>query len=241
MGTGETIKIWYYPWLPSLEHPRILSPTIDGLQKATVDCLINPISRSWDKDVLYGYFAPMEADLILRIPLSLTKVEDKLIWPHVPNGVYNVKSGYRFLVKDKSGPLPSPSSQNEAISLWSRLWKLSVPNKVRNFLWRACREALPVKKNLVRIRVLDDEVCCHCNVKAEDGYHALWDCSALSAIWETDLILLFCRSKKFSNFFELARFVLEQDRNPKLFASITWTIWSRRNQLRTSNKSFPFA
>ena len=241
VGTGETIKIWDYPWLPSLEHPRILSPTIDGLQEATVDCLINPISRSWDKDVLYGYFAPMEADLILRIPLSLTKVEDKLIWPHVPNGVYNVKSDYRFLVKDKSGPMPSPSSQNEATSLWSRLWKLSVPNKVINFLWRACREALPVKKNLVRIRVLDDEVCCHCNVKAKDGYHALWDCSALSTIWETDLIWLFYRSKKFSNFVELARFVLEQDRNLELFASITWTIWSRRNHLRTNNKSFPLA
>ena len=46
MGNGETIKIWDYPWLPSLEHPRILSLLIDGLQEATMDCLINPISRS---------------------------------------------------------------------------------------------------------------------------------------------------------------------------------------------------
>ena len=66
----------------------------------------------------------MEADLILKIPPSLTKVEDKLIWPHVPNGVYTVKPGYRFLVKDKSGPLPSPSSQNEATSVWSCTWRL---------------------------------------------------------------------------------------------------------------------
>ena len=65
VGTGETIKVWDYPWLPSLEHPRILSPVIDGLQEATVDCLINPTSRSWDKEVLFGYFAPTEAELIL--------------------------------------------------------------------------------------------------------------------------------------------------------------------------------
>ena len=107
MGNGESIKIWDYPWLPSLEHPRVLSPVIDGLHEATVNYLINPINRSRDKDVVAGFFAPLEADLILKIPLSPTNVEDKLIWPHVSNGVYTVKSGYRFLVKEKVGSMPS--------------------------------------------------------------------------------------------------------------------------------------
>ena len=241
VGNGESIKIWGYPWLPSLEHPRILSPVIDGLQEVKVDCLINPTSRSWDRGVLFGYFAPMEADLILKIPLSLTNVEDKLIWPHVPNGVYTVRSGYKFLVKDKSGPSPSPYSQNEATSVWSHIWRISVLNEVKNFLWRAYKEALQVKKNLVRRRVIDEDVYCHCNLKAKDSYHALWDCSELWAIWETDMMWLFCRSKKFSNFFELARFVLEKDRQLDSFALITWIIWSRHNQLRTNNKSFPLS
>ena len=113
-----------------------------------------------------------------------------------------------------------------------------MPNKVKNFLWRACREALLVKTNLVRRRVIEEDVCCHCNLKAEDGFHALWDCSELSAIRETNIMCLFYRSKKFSNFYELTKFVLEFDRRPELFALITWTIWSRRNQLRTSNKAF---
>nr|XP_023884545.1 uncharacterized protein LOC111996780 [Quercus suber] len=241
VGTGETIKIWDYSWLPSMEHPRILSPCIEGLEEATVDCLINPTTRSWDRNILTGYFAPMEVDLILKIPLSPTNVEDKLIWPHVPTGVYSVKSGYRFLAEDKPGLLPTQFSHGEATNIWRSIWRLSVPNKVKNFLWRACKEALPVKKNLVRRRVLDEDVCCHCKLKAEDGYHALWDCSELSTIWETDVMWLFCRSKKFTNFFELARFVLEKEQQPELFASITWTIWSRRNQLRTSNRSFPLS
>ena len=84
-------------------------------------------------------------------------------------------------------------------------------------------------------------MCSHCKLKAEDGYHALWDCSELSAIWETDVMWLFCRSKKFSNFFKLARFVLETDKQPEQFALITWTIWFRRNQLRTSSKPFPLS
>ena len=121
VGNGKSIKIWDDPWLPSLEHPRILSPVIDGLQEATVDCLINPTPRSWDRDAFLGYFAPMEVDLILKIPLSPTTVEDKLIWPHVPNGVYTVRSGYRFLVKEKSEPTSSPFSQSEASSVWDRI------------------------------------------------------------------------------------------------------------------------
>ena len=98
-----------------------------------------------------------------------------------------------------------------------------------------------MKKNLVRRRVIDEEVYCHCNLKAKDGYHALWDCSELSAIWEVDMMWPFCGSKKFSNFFELARFVLEKDRQLDSFALITWIIWSRHNQLRTNNKSFPLS
>ena len=241
VGNGKSIKIWDDPWLPSLEHPRILSPVIDGLQEATVDCLINLTPRSWDRDAFLGYFAPMETNLILKIPLSPTIVEDKLIWPHVSNGVYIVRSVYRFLAKEKSDPTSPPFSQSEAPSVWDCIWRLSVPNKVKNFLWRACREALPVKMNLVRRRVIEEDVCCHCNLKAEDGFHALWDCSELSAIWETKIMWLFCRSKKFSNFYELTKFVLESDGRPELFASITWTIWSCCIQLRTSNKALPLS
>ena len=95
---------------------------------------------------------------------------------------------------------------------------LSVLNKVKNFLWRACKEALPIKSNLVRRKVLSEDLYCHCNLKAKDGLHALWDCANLSAIWEADSLWLFCRSKKFSNFFELASFMMENSRSPELFA-----------------------
>ena len=207
--------------------------------KKLIDCLINPTSRSWDTDLLAGVFALVEADLIQKIPLSPVTVEDKLIWPHVPSGMYSVKSGYRFLTKEKSGSLNNTQAQTVSPNVWHRLWGLSVPNKVKNFLWRACKEALPVKTNLVHRRVLSEDICCHCNLKAEDGLHALWECASLSAIWEANSLWLFCKSKKFSNFFELASCVMENSGNPELFAVLAWTIWNRRNQLRTSSKSFP--
>ena len=129
VGNEESIKIWEYPWLPSLEHPKILSPVIEGLHDATVDCLINPPNRSWDRNAITGFFAPLEVELILKIPFSPTNVEDKLIWPHVSNGVYTVKSGYQFLAQEKEGPRPSSQSQAATSNVWRRIWGLSIPTR----------------------------------------------------------------------------------------------------------------
>ena len=49
------------------------------MQEATVDTLIDQHSRTWDIDILKGFFAPLEVDLILKIPLSSNYVEDKLV------------------------------------------------------------------------------------------------------------------------------------------------------------------
>ena len=193
---------------------------------------------SWDIEILKDYFAPLEVDLILKIPLSYNYVEDKLVWPHTANGVYSVKSGYNFLAKEKSLPSSAFSHQDDGQSVWKKLWSLSVPNKVKNFLWRASREAIPVKKNLVARKVIAEDVCDHCHVATEDVHHALWDYQELSAMWEAESMWLFRRTKKFSNFFALVRYVLEENKNSALFATLVWTIWSRRNSLQTSNKPF---
>ena len=82
----------------------------------------------------------------LKISLSPAKVEDKLIWPYVPNSVYSVKSGYRFLVKDKPGPLLYHFSQGEDPSIWSRIWRLSVPKKSKTFFGRLARKLCQLRK-----------------------------------------------------------------------------------------------
>ena len=54
------------------------------------------------------------------------------------------------------------------------------------------------------------------------------------------MLWLFQRTKKFSNFFELVSYVLEEKKNSELFATLVWTM-SHRNTLRTSNKPFPLS
>ena len=45
---------------------------------------------------------------------------------------------------------------------WNYIWKLNVPHKIRHFTWRACKNILPTKDNLVRRKVLADGCCDEC-------------------------------------------------------------------------------
>ena len=58
----------------------------------------------------------------------------------------------------------------------------SVPNKVRNFLWRACKEAIPTEESLCQGRIFLEDNCEYCDNSSEDVLHSLWNCPALSPV-----------------------------------------------------------
>ncbi|KAL4621953.1 hypothetical protein ACB092_06G264100 [Castanea dentata] len=114
-----------------------------------------------------------------------------------------------------------------------KIWKLPLPCKVRNFLWRACRNAVPMKKNLQRRCVVDDLVCPLCSK------HALWSCSKLAQVWNDNNQWSFRSQTTFDNFPQLLQYVLELDCSGELFAMQAWTVWFRRNKVRTDPPGFP--
>ena len=101
-GLWKIHSVWLDAWLPPLHHPRILSPQVEGFEELKVFDLIDPKSKSWDENLLHGLFVPEEVSLIKSIPLCITLVEDKLVWPFTASGEYTVKSRYNFLVKVNS-------------------------------------------------------------------------------------------------------------------------------------------
>ena len=54
----EDIKIWGDNWLPSVTSTRVHGPLISEFQEATVSTLINPLTRSWDTDLLNIALSP---------------------------------------------------------------------------------------------------------------------------------------------------------------------------------------
>ena len=101
----------------------------------------------WKDDILEHSFYEFEANLIRKIPLCKSQQQDVLIWPITSDGDYSVKLGYKFLQNEVLQQQPGPSNAVTMKPLWTVLWGLDVPDKIRNFLWRSCQSSLPTKDN----------------------------------------------------------------------------------------------
>ena len=77
-------------------------------------------------------------------------VQDVLAWSSTKNGRYNVKFRYHVAKKLRlaENNCGEALMQTSNTSLWSRIWKAKVPNKIRIFSWRACHNILPTKDKI---------------------------------------------------------------------------------------------
>ena len=97
-----------------------------------------------------------------------------------------VKSRHKCVCEDSRKEEALVSSSAAATGLWSGIWKLKVPGKIKHFLWRACTNSLPTKVNLMKKKIVSDPMCHRCGRCEEDTKHALWDCEAVKQVWCID-------------------------------------------------------
>ena len=230
VGNGRSIKIWQHHWLPIKHPPLISSPIIESMENATVDCLIDSNTGNWDAEMLKGLLIPAEAELALRLPLPRSQTEDVLFWLFTADGQYNCKSGYKFLKDLEENPVLGTHTEVDR-KVWKKLWSPEVPSKYKHMLWRACKNSLPTKHNLVRRTIIHTPTCDRCSLQAEDSLHALWSCTGLNDVWVGDR-WSFRSNIQFSTFHELCSWMLENGKPMDLFAVQVWNIRNQRNKLR---------
>lgn len=68
---------------------------------------------------------------------------------------------------------------------WGKLWRLNLPGKVINLLWRVCANVLPTAATLANKHVDISVVCGWCRVSTEDAVHVLFYCCYARNIWES--------------------------------------------------------
>ena len=102
---------------------------------------------------------------------------DMKIWHYEGTGIYSIKSGY--WLGCQMIPKSNPSTSSSVKSWWSRLWKIDMPLKIKNFIWKACQEWIPTMSNLERRGLKVSRLCPRCRRSAESTLHALWDCHKL--------------------------------------------------------------
>ena len=145
----------------------------------------------WYSEIIRANFHKKDANAILKISLSHRQASDVIMWLHTKKGVYSVKSGYhvaRQLKKIKSWA--ETSTGPIGVQVWSKLWMLNVPKKIKVFGWCACQNILPTRANLRQRKVMDEDVCMLYSREAETGVHALWDCAVARDVWAGSLVWL---------------------------------------------------
>ena len=169
----------------------------------------------------------------------VTHQADYLIWPRSRDGNYSVKTGYDLLWERELLENASVSDSANKKLFWKRLWKMNVPSKIKNFLWRACSEALPTRSNLAKRKVLDDPTCQLYGSEHENTMHALWSCKNILTVWEANFGWLRKDFPTVVSLSDLVSLVGDHSKRLELFASVAWSIWYRRNKLRCNELCVP--
>ena len=229
------IKIWGDNWLPSHSSAKITTPVLFGQENSNVEVLINPVTRSWRAEVIEHVFSTQEANIIKGIPLSSTSQKDVLVWPFTPSGTYSVKSGYRFLTDNSAQPQVS----NQDLAFWKKLWSLGVLSKVKNFVWRASWEALPVKANQCRRRITREGQCETCKTGDETCSHAIFFCSDVQVMWNSDPQWRWLSEMTGSSVMDNFKRAFEERMDVELLAFTSWAVCNRRNQVRLKQQACP--
>ncbi|XP_012070175.1 uncharacterized protein LOC105632409 [Jatropha curcas] len=84
-----------------------------------------------------------KAEVILHIPLSNRRPEDVLVWHWSKRGIYKLKSAYKLAVQEVAA-----SHYVGNPNMWKFIWAMNIHPKVKQFLWRACKDLLPTKTQL---------------------------------------------------------------------------------------------
>jgi hypothetical protein len=95
VGNGEKINIWLDHWIPNKITRCPSTPRGQILVNRVCD-LINPITDTWDHDLVQNLFWEEDAKLILAIPLK-HDLDDFMVWHTDKNGLFQSNMCIMFL------------------------------------------------------------------------------------------------------------------------------------------------
>ncbi|XP_074359589.1 uncharacterized protein LOC141699273 [Apium graveolens] len=219
---GTTVSITQDPWLPSSD-PYIHTDH-EAIRNRTVDALMITNQIEWDVDLVKDIFSERDAQLILSIPLRPSDM-DSWFWKWENLSHYSVKSAYAAIQETKQN-----SCWNDNFP-WKRVWNLKVPLKVKHFIWRAIRNILPTKDQLLSRRVAVIDKCPICNLEVESVYHSLVSCQFAKQCW--CLLGISPVEDDQSSFNNWLSAMIQKCINRKLqeVVMVCWSMWHNRNEI----------
>ena len=234
IGDGRSVKIWHDPWLP-LKGSFMVHSVPHGLDPGeTVSALLQENTQRWNIKKIKEVFSEWEANVIVAIPLPPRPRVDRLFWDETKSGIFSVKSAYHLQLRHRAAGLTGEGSVvGRDRKFWKFLWSLSIPPKVKSFLWRACIGILPTNAMMSQRHLRRDGKCPCCPHENESVEHALWSCPVANDVWAESKLKVLKRSRFEHTFCALiftARSRLGSG-DLELFCCLAYFIWLQRNRL----------
>ncbi|XP_030950071.1 uncharacterized protein LOC115973978 [Quercus lobata] len=117
---------------------------------------------------------------------------------------------------------------------------MKVPNKVKHFTWKACRNILATKENLWRRKVTQEGMCEECGDTIESASHLFWFCKQAQAVWShSKLVLPFTISQSWEFIDVMGQLLKWKDVYLDIMERammICWGIWRNRNEVKHGGK-----
>lgn len=130
----------------------------------------------------------------------------------------------------------SPQSQVSQSVGWKRLWNLKVPVKVKYFMWRFCRNNVPVRV-LLQKRSANIPLCCPmCNVDVEHLLHVFFDYGFASNCWHEMGLQFNMWEVENAHSWLLERLSTDSYESLSKVAMTLWGIWFFQNKKVLENK-----
>ncbi|CAN1785270.1 Putative ribonuclease H protein At1g65750 [Linum perenne] len=184
-------------------------------------------------------FTPASVSHILQIPLPTSNLPDKVIWHFSTNGLFSVKSAYHSAHQigreaNTRHTQMGPFIQDK--SFWLSIWNLPVPPKIRVFLWRIFKSALPLGPFLSKRIRTHDPTCPICLAADESPEHLFIQCEIIKRCLSFEVTPSPLRDCPDSNISIAWRFLsrISQDVLVSV-AFFWWRIWKARNEVVFSN------
>lgn len=154
------------PKSPVLENLVSPIPNYRGINR--VEDLLIQDPRGWNVTLVREVSPPHLTQAIFRIQFRPDTQPDTLVWAQEKNGLFKVRSTYRFIKQASYQQQGECSNNNFQQSLWKALWKIRALPRVRVFEWRVCRDNLPSIAKLQLKKIIDEISCPLCNAEEKD-------------------------------------------------------------------------
>jgi hypothetical protein len=170
---GSEIDAWSAVWIEEglrLDDILTIPPHLVGLKV----CDLVDEQGGWNWSMLSSW---MPEEYQQRIAA---------VCPHMPDNGKDVRAGVggqieEYYVAVMYNNICGFQHKNEN-SIWHKIWKIKVPERVRSFIWMAMHDRLLTNSNKSKMGICH-AMCNYCGDVEETAIHVLRDCPTASNVW----------------------------------------------------------